>query len=332
MRFLVTGVGGFIGGSLAETLVTGGHEVIATYRKTLPRLTGASERMRLVAMDLAESWPSVDPVDVVIHAAAQTHLIPDATAWDYVRSNILGTLNLLRYVKAVRPRLIVMLSTLSVYGEVLASRLEEETWLNRPELYGATKYVAELAMREAASTLPVLCVRLPGVVGKGYFTPWLGGLVCAASRHQGVRIYNPQAPFNNVVDLVELKRFIMHVVGRGLSGWEVVNLAAAEPMSIRSVAELVVSLTGSHSSIVEEMPRSARTSFVISIERLKKRLLFHPASTRAIIHRYVAENLEVLRAFPQDPNVAEAVGARKPGTGVDDDGTTFVPRHPLREG
>jgi UDP-glucose 4-epimerase len=308
MKFLVTGGGGLIGGYLADALVADGHEVVATYRKTLPRLSqGGTPRLRLIAMDLAQPWPSVEPVDIVIHAAAHTHLIPDSTAWDYVRSNIIGTLNLIRYAQAVRPRLVILLSTLSVYGQVVVNRLDEATLLNQPELYGATKYVAELAMREAATSVPSLCVRLPGVVGQGYFTPWLGQVVQAASRQEPIRLYNPTALFNNVVHLAELRRFILHVAERGLAGWERVHLAAAEPLPVRTVVDLVVSLLGSRSRILEERPSAKRVSFIISIERLRRLCGFEPATTTAIVRQYVTENLEVLKrpeGLPIEPQVS----------------------------
>lgn len=300
MRILITGSGGLIGGSLAQAFLSDGHTIIATYRKTAPRVTEASGRLHAVQADLAESCDVLAPADVVVHAAAHTHLVPNSTARDYVRTNLLGTLNLVDYAKAVRPKLFIYLSTISVYGDVMAGELVEETPLHKPELYGATKYAAELMVREAGEVFPTLCVRLPGIVGRGYFTPWVGQMLQAAIRHEPIRIYNPDALFNNVIDLQELKRFIAHLIDHGVSDCGLVNLATDEPMRIREVMQLIISLTGSRSRVLV-MGRAEKRSFSISTARLRDRLGFHPATTREIIHRYVLENLPMSAIEGQAP-------------------------------
>ena len=289
MKILVTGSGGLIGQSLTEALLADGHAVVAAYRTSPPALA-ASDRLRTVRLDLARPVRGLEPVDVVIHAAAHTHLIPGSTAWDYVRSNVLGTLHLMEYARAMRPKVVICFSTMSVYGEVAVEELDEETALNRPELYGASKYLAELIAREAGGTFPALCVRLPGVVGRGYFTPWIGSMLRAAIRHEPIRIYNPGALFNNIVDLQEITRFIAHLIERGVTGCNLVNLAASEPMRIRDVVALLRSLTGSQSEVVV-MDRAEKRSFVISTARLRDRLGFAPSTTREILQRYVTENV-----------------------------------------
>ncbi len=286
MKILVTGSGGLIGQSLTEALLADGHVVVAAYRTSPPALA-ASDRLRTVRLDLSRPVRGLEPVDVVIHAAAHTHLIPGSTAWDYVRSNVLGTLHLMEYARAVRPKAVICFSTMSVYGEVAVEELDEETALNRPELYGASKYLAELIAREAGGTFPALCVRLPGVVGRGYFTPWIGTLLRAAIRQEPLRIYNPDALFNNIVDLQEIRRFIAHLIGRGVRGCELVNLAASEPMRIREVAALIRSLTGSRAEIIV-VDRAVKRSFVIRTARLRERLGFVPSTTQEILQRYVA--------------------------------------------
>ena len=292
MKVLITGSAGLIGRSLTEALLADGHAVVAAYRTSPPQGLAASDRLRFVRLDLARPVRGVEPVDVVIHAAAHTHLIPDSTARHYIRSNILGTLHLIEYTKAARPQGVICLSTMSVYGEVAVDELDEDTPLNQPELYGASKYVAELIAREAGGVVPALCVRLPGVVGRGYFTPWIGTLLRAAIRHEPLRIYNPDAFFNNIVDLQEIARFIAHLIRRGVGGCDLVNLAASEPMRIRDVAALVRSLTGSRAEIVV-MERAVKRSFVIRTARLRDRLGFVPLTTQEILQRYVMEQVPV---------------------------------------
>ena len=290
MRMLITGSGGLIGGHLARALLAEGHTVLAAYRTTPPRMEGGSTRLRLIPLDLSKMSGGLPPVDVVVHAAAHTLRVPNSSARDYVQSNLMGTLNLIDYARATRPRLFVYLSAMSVYGDVAVDEVDEETPLSRPEIYGASKYVAELIVREAGGSFPVICVRLPGVVGRGEFTPWVGTMLRSAIRHEPLRIYSPDALFNNIVDLREIVRFLSHLIARGAAGCDLVNLAASEPMRIRDVIARLRLLTGSRSEVLVT-DRAGKRSFAISTARLRDRLGFHPAATREILDRYVTQHV-----------------------------------------
>jgi len=152
--------------------------------------------------------------------------------------------------------------------------------------------MGELIMKQYANHFPSVCIRLPGVVGKGYFTPWLGMAVVKASRNEPIVIYNPNSLFNNVVDLLELYRFISWIMSTPFSGFDVVNLAASEPMRVREVIDLIISLTGSKSQVLEQA--TGKQSFSIKTEKIRRVFGFEPATTKDIIHRYVTENLPAL--------------------------------------
>lgn len=293
MRILITGSGGFIGRHLTASLLVA-NNIIALYRNTKPNNLGLTPTgLKLVNLDLAESLHGLEAVDVIIHTAAHTHLIPNSTASDYIRSNVNAMLNLASYARLVQPRIFVYLSTLSVYGEITVRELDEDTPLNKPEMYGLSKYMGEHILKEHLSYFPSVCIRLPGVVGPGYFMPWLGKMLLKASRNEPILIFNPDSLFNNVVDVLELHRFISWIIESSFVGFDVFNLAASEPMRIREVIDLTVSLTNSKSVIHEE--DSQRQSFSIKTEKIGKLFGFEPETTKTIIGRYVTENLPFLR-------------------------------------
>jgi len=128
------------------------------------------------------------------------------------------------------------------------------------------------------------------VVGRGDFQPWIGTALHAAMRHEPIWIYNPDASFNNIVDLQEITRFIAYLIEHGVGGCELVHLAASEPMRIWDVVALIRSLTGSRSEVLV-MDRAVKHSFAISIARLRDRFGFFPSTTREILQRYVMENV-----------------------------------------
>ena len=115
------------------------NDVIAIYRNTKPRVQHVSSNIKLIRHDISQDIKGLEHVDIIIHAAAHTHLITHSTAFDYIQSNIMGTLSLANYAKVIRPRLFIYLSTLSAYGEILADEINEDTPLNKPEMYGLSK-------------------------------------------------------------------------------------------------------------------------------------------------------------------------------------------------
>jgi nucleoside-diphosphate-sugar epimerase len=277
----VTGAGGLIGGSLCGELAIAGHEVIAAYRSRPPRASGPG--ITPFQLDIAADWEHVPAADAVVHAAAHTHLVPDSTAAQYVRSNVTGALQLAGYLRRTKPKVVLNLSTVSVYGAITSSVLTEDTPMSRPGLYGATKYTAELVLEEAAAFAPAVTVRLPGVVGPGYTIPWLGQTLVKAGRNEPIPVYNPDSMFNNVVDLEELARFAGWVFGRAWSGYACFNMAARSPIPVGEVVRLIIVETRSRSEL--RVGPSDRTSFSISTARIEG-AGYAPGTTRDIVARY----------------------------------------------
>ena len=293
MKILVTGAGGLIGRYLASFFADQGEEVIASYRNTLPDLiTDRADNIRCLRLDLSEGMDNLESVDVVIHAAAHTHLIPDSTTEQYIRSNLVGMLNLAEYAKRTRPNILIYLSTISMFGQIEVAELDEDTPPNDPGIYGMTKYLGEQILRDHADDFPSVSIRLPGVVGPGYFTPWIGSVLTKAAWDEDIEFYNPDSLFNNIVDLEELGRFISCAVASGINDFQSINLAANEAITTREVVDTIISLTGSKSQV--NARNVDRTSFVINCQKAISVFGFDPATTMSMVSRYVNANLELL--------------------------------------
>lgn len=287
MKILVTGVGSHVGAYLARSYAREGHQVVATYRAKKPGDFGALDGIRMVKVDLADGPWNLEPVDVVIHAAARTAWTTNPAS-EYIRSNVLGTQNLAAYGKLNQPRVIFYFSSIAVHGEINAAELCEDTPINRPDMYGSTKYMGEMIMEEHAEDFPSVTIRLPGVVGPGYFSPFIGRILRKAMANEPIPIYNPDSMFNAVTDFAEVRAFISHVSESGYTGYRAVNLAGSEPMRLRDIVETIVSLVGSRSSISQQ--QSSRGPFCINTERVTREFGFQPATTQAIVERYVNDN------------------------------------------
>ena len=152
MKVLVTGVFGFIGSHFAEMLVKeGGCRVVGfdrnTDQKNKLRISSATRNyIHYVHGDLAGDISGlVEDIDIVVHFAAKTfvdHSIKDPSA--FVRSNIIGTYNLLEQCRLYKPKLYIQVGTDEVYGAILEGSYKEDAPLNPTNPYSATKAAGDM--------------------------------------------------------------------------------------------------------------------------------------------------------------------------------------------
>jgi CDP-paratose 2-epimerase len=208
MRILITGICGFVGSTLARSLLAAGHEVTGfdnfirpgseTNREPLQKL-GA----RVLTADLrnAAEMAALPAADFVIDAAANASVLAGVdgrtSSRELVDHNLLGTVNLLEYCKAHGAGFI-LLSTSRVYSiaplaalpvvaqgqafapdpaaklppGLTAAGVDESFATAAPiSLYGATKLASEALALEYGETFgfPVFVNRCGVLAGAGQF-------------------------------------------------------------------------------------------------------------------------------------------------------------------
>jgi len=156
MRILVTGGAGFIGSHLCERLIGEGHEVICldnffTGRKVNIAHLLSDPNFELVRHDVTE--PILLEVDQIYNLACPASPVhyqynPIKT----VKTNVMGTLNMLGLAKRVKAR-ILQASTSEVYGDPAEHPQTESYWGNVNPIglrscYDEGKRVAETLMMD----------------------------------------------------------------------------------------------------------------------------------------------------------------------------------------
>lgn len=153
VQVLVTGAGGFIGSRLCERLVEEGAEVRALVRYTSDGEAGWLDRSPIRGRidvrrgDLADRdsvFNAVNGCDIVFHLGAliaipYSYLAPES----YVRTNILGTLNVLQAVRELGIGRLVHTSTSEVYGSAQFVPMTEAHPLVGQSPYSASKIAAD---------------------------------------------------------------------------------------------------------------------------------------------------------------------------------------------
>jgi len=160
MKLLITGGAGFIGSNFVQYMLREHPEALVvnvdslTYAGNLENLTAveSNPNYKFVKADIAER-DALEPLfidaDVVVHFAAESHV--DRSILDpgaFVRTNVLGTQNLLDLAKEYKVGKFVHISTDEVYGTLGDTGLfTEQTPLAPNSPYSASKAGSDLMVR-----------------------------------------------------------------------------------------------------------------------------------------------------------------------------------------
>lgn len=154
MRAIVTGVAGFIGSHVADSLLARGHRVLGIddlsggFRENVP---AAVEFELLNCTDPLDDLFQAFRPDVVFHLAAYaaeglSHHIP---RFNY-QNNVLGTVNVLAASQRAAVRHFVFTSSIAVYGHPVGSGEFREAAVCHPcDPYGIAKLACEQHIRAA---------------------------------------------------------------------------------------------------------------------------------------------------------------------------------------
>jgi 2-alkyl-3-oxoalkanoate reductase len=215
MRVCVTGGTGFVGQALVKRLLADGARVRVLAR-TSPRADAlASQGVEIVSGDLADAEAirrAVEGAEIVIHAAAMVDV--HGTRQKFFDANVRGTDAVLQASLRAKPRRIIYLSSIAVYGP-----LQDDEWIDEdtpfddlPEerdFYAQSKIEADrLALKFARHSSVPLTILRPGIVfgpGRPLPTALLGARIGKLDIVFGRR--NQPFPLNyidNFVDAVEL--------------------------------------------------------------------------------------------------------------------------------
>jgi len=171
-RILVTGGTGFIGSQLALHAARDGHAVTVAspirndterFRGDLLNRAGISV-VEAALDDTARLREALTGHDAIIHLAAAQHEA-EAPESHFRKVNVEGTRTLLTLALREGVKRVVHGSTIGVYGDGRQGVLDELSPLAPDNSYGRTKAEGEAVVREFASRLEVVIVRISETYG-----------------------------------------------------------------------------------------------------------------------------------------------------------------------
>ncbi len=255
-KVLVTGAGGFIGSHLTERLVELGASTRALVHYNALGTWGwldhspCKEEIEVISGDICDRdsvHHAMQGVDAVFHLAAliaipYSYRAPES----YVRTNIIGTLNVLQAARDLGTERVVHTSTSEVYGTARYVPIDEQHPLQGQSPYSASKLSADKIAESfhLSFEVPVVTVRPFNTFGpRQSARAIIPTIISQVMVGQSVRLGSttPTRDLNfvsNTVDGFVKAAVVPEAIGK------TVNLGSGREISVGDLAHLIARLMG----------------------------------------------------------------------------------------
>ncbi|MFN8453911.1 MAG: GDP-mannose 4,6-dehydratase [Anaerolineae bacterium] len=271
MRALITGITGFAGGHLAQTLLEHGDEIFGVARGSNRGLTHLSQAVKLRFADLCDLaavenlLQEIQP-EAIYHLAGQA-FVPLAwkDPWVTFENNILPQLNILQAMAAQNSKIrLLIITSNEVYGRVQNNELpvKEETPLRPDNPYGISKMVQDQMglQYHLSHGLDVIRARAFNHIG-----PRQSPVFVAASFAKQIAEIeagliepilcvgnlNAQRDFTDVKDVAQAYYLLIRHADAG----EAYNVGTGQAHSIQALLDILLSYTPAHIKIERDLER-----------------------------------------------------------------------------
>ncbi|MCP3902017.1 MAG: NAD-dependent epimerase/dehydratase family protein [Planctomycetes bacterium] len=242
MRFLITGGAGFLGSHLAEHLLERDHSVMSidNYATGDPGNLPNHDLLSVVEGDIADGdavtalCETFRP-EVVIHAAA-SYQDPDDWETD-VRTNIAGTVNVVRACQAVGTRRLIYLQTALCYGRALQTPIPRSHPVQPFSSYAITKTAGEQYV--SLSGLSAVSLRLANIYGPRLFCGPQPAFYKRLKAGQRCHVVDTRRDFMEIADFL---RLMDAVIASDRTGCY--NVSSGADCTIKEVFDLIVERLG----------------------------------------------------------------------------------------
>ena len=267
MKYLVTGVAGFIGSYVAKSLLETGHDVFGVdsmneyydVRLKKYRLTSLKKESRFKFKQInisdrtyVEELFATERFDIVVHLAAQAGVRHSLNApFDYVDSNLVGMMTILEGCRQNNVKHLVYASSSSVYGANTKVPFTETDRVDEPvSLYAATKKCNELMAYSYSSLYGIPSTGLRfftvyGPAGRPDMAPWL--FTSAILKGEPIKVFNGGEmvrDFTYIDDIVEGVVRICHVSPTTKVPHAIYNIGNNAPVELSRFIEAIEASCG----------------------------------------------------------------------------------------
>ena len=258
---MITGGAGFIGSNFVHHLSQNeDYDIVVldklTYAGDIENLKEVRDKIKFVKGDLTDEEVvsrTMKDCDMVVNFAAETHV--DVSIDDpgiFLKSNVMGTYNLLEHVRKYDVERYLQISTDEVYGSIMDGSFTENSNLDPSSPYSASKASGDLLVNAYYKTysLPLLVTRSSNNFGPRQFPEKLiPSFIIKALKDQPLPVYGDGKNIRDWIYVMDNCRGIELVLMRGKFG-EIYNIGGGNEKNNLEITHMLLEILGKPKSLI----------------------------------------------------------------------------------
>lgn len=261
MKILITGGAGFIGSNFVQYIHDNyDYEIVVldklTYAGNTDNLKDILDEIQFIKGDIGNEddvKTAMQDCDLVVNFAAETHV--DRSIVDpsiFVKTDVLGTYNLLEYVRKYDVEKYLQISTDEVYGSIENGSFSEESNLDPSSPYSASKAGGDMLVRAYYKTydIPALITRSSNNYGPYQYPEKLIPLfILNAMNDKPLPVYGTGENVRDWIYVMDNCKGIDTVLNKGKLG-EIYNIGGGNEKNNLEITHLILDILGKPESLI----------------------------------------------------------------------------------
>lgn len=276
MNILITGGAGFIGSSLADKLLSDGHNIIVVdnfndyydikikWQNVSANMTNENYKLCIADIENKDALKKIfeeNIIDCVVHLAGRAGVRPSIEAPElYVKSNVLGTVHILELMKDFSIKKLVFASSSSVYGNCKAEKFSEDLNVREPiSQYAASKSSDEQFAYTYSKLygINIVCLRFFTVYGPRQRPDLaINKFTNLIKNNKPIPMYGDGTTMRDYTFIEDIIQGIKGAIAYNKTPYEIINLGGGEPITLKRMIETIEKVLGKK-AVIEQLPMQA---------------------------------------------------------------------------
>jgi dTDP-4-dehydrorhamnose reductase len=278
MKILICGSSGDVASDLIKLLLRKKYKIIAASR-SIKKFS--NKNIKFLKIDFSKKILINEDFDLIINCIATHEFSKKKSIVEYLDSNILSLINLLKFFKEKEVK-ILNLSTISIFDLTKNKILKEncDTVLNNK--LSITKSIGEKILSLGNSN--VINLRLPGIITHSGLSdrPWIKTIINKIKKNQNIFLFNSKKEFNSLIDTSDIVRLIDHLLNKKFVPGTY-NFSADNPIKLDKLIFHIKNKLNSNSKIINS--GNNKNNIIISNKLIKNKLGFKPSTVLQTLDR-----------------------------------------------